>query len=235
MAFVDEVTKLPLPILPLAPPGDQEQRSDSHHAFYERDTFENGTPGQRAVRFSRLQYGSRYFHDRYHRMFSGSALPETPLEEFTLTVLGYAGYVPEVAVDTSRSEPKIVTMTKRQKHHLQLPGILKTEHRKGRRAEIGQFLMMHTLSHDFNHVDNVVKDEFLHTANDNRKRELGFWLVARAIEAAVEPVDPLYELAKKNKALRVDAAPCARVAVRQQIIKRAPDYFGTLEELLIAS
>lgn len=235
LAFTDEVTGLPLPILPLATPGEEGQRSDAHHAFYEKELFLNGTPGTRAVRFSRLQYGPRYYHNRYHSMFKGAALPENEFQEFTLTVLGFAGYVPDEAVDTSGTEPKKVVMSQAQRHHLQLPGILRTEHRKGRKAEIGQYLMSYALGGDTEFGKDLIKEEFIMTTNSRRKRELGFWLVSQAIESAVEPINPLYELAKRNKALRLDAAPCARLAVKQHVIRHVPDYFETLEERLLVT
>ncbi len=235
LAFTDEVTGLPLPILPLAPPGEDAQRSDAHHAFYEKDLFLHGTPGTRAVRFSRLQYGPRYYHSRYHSMFKGAALPENEFQEFTMTVLGFAGYVPDEAVDTSGTEPKVVVMNQAQRHHLQLPGILRTEHRKGRKAEIGQYLMAYALGLNEEFAEESIKEEFIETTNAKRKRELGFWLVAQAIETAVEPINPLYELAKRNKALRIDAAPCARLAVKQQVIRHVPDYFETLESRLLVA
>ncbi len=237
LAFVDEVTRLPLPILPQAPPGNGGYRSNLHHAFYEKEKFENGTPGQRAVRFSRLQYAPRCYHNRYHMMFSGAAMPETELEEFTLTVLGIAGYIPEQAVDTSGTEPRIVTMNKEQRRRLQLPGILRPESRHGRKAEIGQFLMRYSLAEGLedDRVVNRTKDEFLHTTDKTQKQKLGFWLVARAIENAVEPINPLYELARRNQALRLGAAPSARLVVKHQVKLHIPDYFETLEEHLAAA
>jgi len=107
----DELTGLPLPILPQAVlPVDNPLEADWHHQWHPSPAPASRTLGDRALRNSRLQLVSQSDHVAYHRLLLRPQWPETTQAQFDMTVLGVAGYIPPEAIDVQRDGPERILM-----------------------------------------------------------------------------------------------------------------------------
>jgi hypothetical protein len=235
-APIDQIG-MPLPILlpemPDFPPGEDWNR---HHAFYKRVDYLNGTDGSRAVRFSRLQWAPVRLHNRFHVAYQdGVSLPTNEFEEFKLTVLGYAGYLPEQAVDVRGSEPKLVHMSKAQRRMFRYPGVFITEDTEFKNNAIGSFLISYIVRHG---LEEISKSEsligsFLDALTDEEKINKGLALIEQATEIAAEPFDLIYNSAKKRRFLKYGAPACPRRVIKKHLVDRVPKFTSLLQKELI--
>lgn len=200
-AFTDVYTGLPLPILPL----DGGTFSDQHHAFFSDYKEDYSGESGRVLRHSRLQYGPRRWHARYHDFFDGVSLPADPHARFGMAILACAGFIPDTAVDVRGRKPTEVALTPEEKRMLQEENIIYTEKRisslTGRdmnNLNRGVYFMKYALSQDLDHVKRTTLEEFVETSNRARRLELGMFIVNKAFLRAVEPVEDLYRAAHKN-------------------------------------
>lgn len=238
---IDAQTGVVLPIIITEGPGFGPWWN-KHHAHFEHEDFMNGTPGTRAVCFSNLRYVPKGLHKRYHDKYAGTQLPYDCDEEFRITVLGNAGYVPELGVDLSGSNPEIRYLRPEERAHLQEPGMYRIERKGEYQAEIGRFLMSYAIWQDFGDTKKTREliDKFLSIDRkqirknpelQQEREQLGFWLLSKAIKAAATPIEPTFERAKQN-ALRIGSPTCARLVVREYVAPKLRDYIDPLEERL---
>jgi hypothetical protein len=196
LAPVDELTKMPLPILPPdeIPPFDNNLEANWHHLYHpSHDKLLNSASGL-AVRHLRLQLlPVKTHHSVYHNLFERPEfLTRTNEQRFGHVILGVAGYIPRYAIDLHADNPvQPVIMSNKQRRRLQSGGEIQL---RGQ-SNISNFIKNHLIRQDFSNVNESVIEEFIETRNVDRKRFLGHWLLAIASEVATEPVSPVYKQA----------------------------------------
>ncbi len=238
---VDDFTGLPLPLLPVeAPIADipnqkllQEAcREDRHHAFFPNASLT--TESERVLRHSRLQYGVRWAHGKYHEFYSGVPIPEDIGRQFALGVLATAGYIPETAVDVRGNRPTITRLQPEVRRRMQEETIYaeqRVSHMTGRdmnRINRGMFFMNYALSQDLSHVRQVLLEEFIETENRNRRLKLGLFIVDMAFLRATENIESVYKLAH-HEGLIHPARPNKPAGFLRSVVSGyQEDYFRTL-------
>lgn len=192
-------TGMPLPLVPSSRVMSIENGdANLHHHFHpRRDPGLNDVEGGQALRNSRVQLAQTYGnHMEYHRHYLGPALPQTVNDRLRLTILAHAGYVPERAIlmrGASR-KPKIVALADWQREQLVTGGELAPVSN----VEAREFFIARVVSQDLSDIRESYIDEFMHTTDRSRRLFLGNWLLAKAIERAVEPVDAVYRSAWRD-------------------------------------
>jgi hypothetical protein len=212
---LDEFTQIPLPImprddLPAVSTGKMrnvERIADWHHPFHPRAALVTEGTGAIAVRNCRIQWAEYDdHHHKYHGVFNGPVLPEGADEQFRTVVLAAAGYVPPEAIAFRKSgAPILKTLREEQRNQLWSSGQL----RIGNVATVRDFMLDYTLERDFSIVNDTTIDEFLHTKDMNRRKELGGTLLAIAAYDAAESVKDIYKLSRKLRLLPPDRARTA--------------------------
>jgi hypothetical protein len=211
----DEMTGIPLPIMPRAdlPPvpvsrqRNVERIADWHHPFHPKAHLVGGTAGSAAVRNCRIQW-TLYedHHDLYHGEYRGPELPILEDQQFRTVVFAAAGYVPEEAIDFGQSGRAIRRpLDSLGREQLWTSGQLRVDNK----AVVRDFLTGFALQKDFNGVRGRIVDEFLCTADLQRRQELGRFLLSMAAHDAAGPLRQEYTRARKNVLLPFDAAPTA--------------------------
>lgn len=212
---LDETTNIPLPImprldLPPVPTGrmrNTERIADWHHPFHPRAALITEGAGAVAVRNCRVQWAAYDdHHHKYHGAYLGPMLPEGPDEQFRTVVLAAAGYVPQEAIDFGRfGKPLIRTLGEEQRNQLWNSGQM----RIGNGATVRDFMLAYTLERDFNGINDSTIDEFLHTQDMRRRKELGGTLLAIAAYDAATPVSDIYKQSRKLHLLPPERARTA--------------------------
>lgn len=211
---------MPYLIHPYRPPRGALQRWDDDHSFFFRDAEElNDEPGK-ALRLSRVQYVPRWLHDRKHNVYyTGGVerLPQLEADKFALTVLACGGYTSRLALDLRGDEPKLTKMSRATYDFVrgkkQLHPETRKDHTLGYRTAgyslrvIGTFFADYVRKQQIDTaVDESVIDEFLHTRDEENRAQLGNFIIEKAIELAVEPIEPKYRLAANAGLVRPKAA-----------------------------
>lgn len=199
LAPVDELTQMPLPVLPQIGMKnlrrmERESSADWHHQYHPSNSKRLTSTDGLALRHVRLQLLPAMEHHKvYHRIFEGPEfLPRTNTERFGHIVLACAGYIPPQAIDVYKDNPsEPVTLSKKMRSRLQNSGEIEV---RGQ-ANIARFMKDYLVDQDFSTVDESVIEEFLTTHSIDRRKYLGHWLLAIASEIAVEPVKPVYRQA----------------------------------------
>lgn len=230
---IDE-TGMPLPLAPTGLSPFEKDNSDWHHHFHpRRSELLTDSTGAQAVRHSRVQITHRTQHDRYHRFFDGPPLPEMESDQFSLVVLATAGYIPSSAVDSrKRLGPRIMKIKEEQRQRLWESGEIRPDNLIVIRAFLGEF----AIKQDLTDVHPQTIDEFLYTKDMGRKKYLGHWLLAQAIDHATEPIIPVYRSARKAGLLNPEV-PANPRGVVQTILgtpKARTRYISQLEDRLAA-
>lgn len=231
----EQETGMPLPIILTTIPPGRCPDPNKHHAFYHRVDFENGTEGSRAVRLSRVQMTPIFLHNRFHNFYRGGVeLPVSEEEEFRLTILGYAGYIPEMGVDVSRSEPRVTHITRAQRRELRQPGVFTAEQGKVRSRKIGDFLIGYVTRHglDMDSSESLI-DQFLFAETFERRWKVGMKLIEHATDNAAQPFDQEYATLRKKRQLNVTASRCPRRLVRRHIVNEQVGFPSLLEKNLL--
>lgn len=118
---------LPLPVLRRGQ--NRERKADWNHINHPRlSPILLRDIGGAAIRHLRVQwaeYGPH--HDHYHMAYSGPPLPETADEQFTMAVMGLAGYLPETALDVSTPSVRVVPLSGQQRHRMWHSGEVQVE------------------------------------------------------------------------------------------------------------
>jgi len=124
----DELTGLPLPILPQEYLQANATETNWHHAWHANSAPELQGLGGRALRHSRVQLVHRTDHNykdkgrpNYHNFFEGPPLPDNEDDQFRLCVISAAGYIPDTAIDLRSGEPELVVMSEDELDILRAP------------------------------------------------------------------------------------------------------------------
>jgi hypothetical protein len=117
----DELSGLPLPLLPVAEklPLKGGEANWHHHFHPASSPVLTESNGGRALRSSRIQLVPRTHHNygnktAYHAFYAGPPIPSERDEQVGMAVLSCAGYIPEYAIDVSTGDPHIDHLTRRQ-------------------------------------------------------------------------------------------------------------------------
>lgn len=200
---LDEVTGIPLPLmprddLPPVPTGkmrNTERLADWHHPFHPRAALLGEGVGAVAIRNCRIQWAEYDdHHHKYHGAYVGPELPTESEDQFSAVVFAAAGYIPDRAIAFDRSnKPQIKLLGKEKREHLWQSGQI----RIGNMATVRDFMLAFTLERDFGGVNESTIDEFLHTQDVRRKKELGSTILAIAAYDAAQPVEDMYKQSRK--------------------------------------
>ncbi len=193
-APVDELTKMPLPVLPPSKATLRSTETNWHHHYHPSSSKLLTKTAGLAVRHARLQLlPVKSHHNRYHQIFEGPEyLPTSSEERFGQIILACAGYIPYQAIDVRKDDPtEPVLLTKRMRQRLQTSGEVEV---RGH-TNIGSFIKDHLVRQDFSQVEDSIIEEFLTTRQVERRKEIGHWLLDIASEIAVEPIRPIYSRA----------------------------------------
>ena len=230
---VDDFSGLPLPLAPSSSLEISSDETNWHHHFHpRRSELLIGKTGGIAVRNVRLQLATINDHNEYHYHYEGPPLPQTPTERFLVTVLTTAGYVPDKAIDFTNRKPRVVRMTDTSREMLWYSEQL----RHGSTVVVRDFFARYALTQDLSDVKEGLIDEFLNTPNLDRRRQLGHWLLGKAIEHATEPIDSMYRIAWKAGLLnpKMPAKPRTLVKNRLGSPKKRESLLDQLEQRLAA-
>lgn len=231
-------------VLPIwGPPGDG--KTNRHHPHFFKRNWINGPRKieTRAVRFSRLDRINANAHTKFHKDVEGTLFPRDQQQSFEVTLLNCVRYIPSHVIDLSGPDFAIAETTPRIKKALLGPGRITMERRKSCRREIGQFLMYHAVSRNFDHAKRARIEEFIELgqpryrsdelAQEQRCR-LGMRLANIGLGLAVDGIDKLYQEARNTKSLSASAPVCAWQVAKDFVEGFEHDYFDTLEQNLVA-
>jgi hypothetical protein len=247
LAPVDEYSGLPLPIAPLAVDLSfirnqkrylESSRSDEHHHFYPNASLESD--GQRVLRHSRLQYGVRLLHDKYHRFYDRADLSGSDASCFELGILATAGYIPELAVDVRGKNPRIVRLSEQQREEMQSQTIYpeqrysETTGRDMNKIKRGWFFMNYALNQNFDHVKQYLLEEFIETDDKKRRLWLGSTIVDLAFWKASEQIEGVYKSAYKAGLIPASQPKNSVGFLRSVVNGYQPDYFEAMESRIVA-
>lgn len=195
------VSRRPLPELGKSHNSQGEVVADWNHAYHPRERLKFGSLIEVALRNSRVEWVHRDDHNRYHKEFLGPAIGD---EEQVLkqVLFSAAGFVPSKALQyDGRDEAKIVKLSRRKRQSLWQTGRIKVQNG----ITIRDGLMDLALRNDFNGIRESTIDEFLHTADLDRRYELGSSLLNLAVRDVVIPLRPLYKDRYERQQLKPEA------------------------------
>lgn len=225
---VDEFSGLPLPIVPTK---NLEQPTWHHHFHPERSPILGATIGGMALRNARMQLVDETLHNigpsSYHDFYLGPPIPEAEKEQFRLSVLACAGYIPDKGIDFSDGEPIIRAFEKEELENLRtVVGSKSPPYQtfryqtiQHRHKPIYDFFTGFLLDQDLAHVDKLTIEEFLTTQDETTKRHLGHLLLSEATKVASEYVNAQYREARKIGQLHPFAPNKPHVLIRNKLGK----------------
>lgn len=229
---------MPLPIAPVyLDYRHYKKGSNSHHRLFHGNDEKIKTPNleigeldeRRVARWAGLQYGSRWLHGRYHKFYpDGAKLPETEHQNFALAVMFSAGYIPNQAVDVQYQTPAIINVHEDMRWRLQQPGVLHQQY--DRHWAIGHFFGRYILRHGLREViESETVARFIDPmTKPNARIRLGFKIISQAAEIVLDPVEPIYQVARETGQIRPENPQTARRFLMQHFDNRQPDYFQTI-------
>lgn len=235
-----EVTGLPHPILIYDHPLNQASGIKNYdHSFFDRYDPALCDDAGLAVRMSRGQILPTWLHRRKHERLSGPVLPQTRDEKFEVAVKACAGVISRWAVDLRRPDDDLLTYMDDQTfayvtdvQRLHYEQALRPRGALHREKTIGSFFMKYALEQDLGHISSSLIDEFLSTINESRKKEIGNFMLAEALDASLAPV-----LSMHRNLIMEGMVQSSRTKLRPAVtrmIKRGKlvDYYQSLEQKL---
>ncbi len=240
---VDENTGLPLPIYPAS--DDLGVRSKKlgcnwHHLFNPRnDEILASTDGGAFLRDSRLQLTPKWLHERYHQIYTGPPIPEVGRDQLLLGVLAVAGYLPELAIDVTRSEDRDSKVVLDEALYRQMTGPRSQRHDIGKQinaqrfARIGRFMMAEVLNQNIEEIDQSILDQFLETKDQELRLRLGRTIIDALIEQVTEPIEPIYAKAYRQNKLATTHIRRPSGIIKVVTASRHHDYIEDLRQKII--
>lgn len=255
---IDVETGLPALILPDSSQNPHEVNYH-HHFFNRRDPRLIGELGSVvnlvttdltldqlggvAVRMSRGQPLPKDVHVAFHREYGtiGKRLPETLDEKFKVALQGCAGVASRWAIDLSRSRAdRLVYMDDDTYERVASPDKLCPEDnyyafdKDIRRSHLADFFVGYALSRELTMVSRLVVDEFLHTRSEVRRRELGNFILAEALDASVDPIAAEHNQLKRRGL--TGGVRSMQTMVRKRVSALGTErHYPTLEASLLAA
>jgi hypothetical protein len=223
---VDEATGLPYcfapydGLAPVARNGENLARlGDWNHQFprYEVKCSENPALdqlGKQALIGSRVQWVDfSQHHDLYNNLFVGPRQPQTREALACTLVMAEAGFIPDVAIDLSRSQPREMAVSPEQRRYLWESGQV----RVWDTVSVRKWLFRYVFEQEVDHIRPSKLDEFLHTPDLQHRIQLGHTLAAKIVERAVEPIDGVYSAARKQGLLAASNTTHVRDFVKPRL------------------
>jgi hypothetical protein len=224
---IDEVTKLPYPLLPYE--GIPTELS-LHHAAHPRTRKElRGIENGDITRAARMQWVSgpagsvllgqklRDFHQphqRYHYFYKGPEwLPSTEEEQFAYGVWAGSLFVPDFGLDVSGKKAKVRRMTEEQKERLHAGQI-----KIGAPEYLNTFLRRYVIKHGIPHVDGEMIDDFMNTEDIESRINIGRVILSQASEVVTEPIQTDFERAHRMHSISPYLGASAAQAVNINIV-----------------
>jgi hypothetical protein len=254
---IDEETRLPALILPtLGGVGEQSARNYHHHFFNAHDPHLLGKPGSprdtlealagRAVRMSRGQVLPVPVHTRFHDDYEplGDQLPHTVDEKFKTAVRACTGVASRWAIDLSRpADDRLVYMSDEVFAKVADPAVLCPEdgyydarkHTHGRSVTMADFFVRYALSRELTMVSERVIDEFLYSPIVDRRRKLGNFILAEALNASVDGVAGEYRQLRKRGMVHKRTHSVYSAIHNRVRVRGLARYHGLLEDSLLAA
>ena len=237
-----EVTGLPHPILIYHHPEIQTNGTPNYdHTFFDRKDPALLDDAGLAVRMSRGQVLPIWLHRLKHDRLNGPALPQTREEKFTVAVKACAGVVSRWAIDLRRPDDDLLVymndttfdyVTDSRRMHYERA--LKPQGAHHREKVIGSFFIKYALEQDLSHVSASLIDEFLATPNEFRKKEIGNFILNKALDVSLAPVLSMHRTLIGEGMVQPSRTKL-RPAVSRMIRRgKLTDYFEPLEEKLRA-
>lgn len=238
----DQLTGLPLPILPEEPSKEGSLHfRDYHHHFHPRlDPLLIGVQGK-PLRFCRGQMVERNLHLRYHDIFRGPQLPTSEREIFRICVLGCAGVMPRRAIDLSTpGEYREAELSDEQFQGLSSPNSLHIERGSIKnqakiRRRIGKYFAEYALKQDVRSEisDKVIKEFLYRRTSPERKKVLGNFILRTALALSVDEVTLLYRELRREGYVSPGQGTAPAEIIRKFLPNhRFPDYHQPLAERL---
>ena len=238
-----EVTNLPLSIRVHEPPGAHFLSSDFHHHFHPRRALAEGSASGKALVLSRVQLLPRSIHEQYHRLFQGPEVSTETHERFRLCVLACAGVIPRQAIDVTQPDSRYDLSSTEHGNlvhartvHIERP--TRSVAQQKVRNSIGRFFADYAMSQN---IEDVVSEkviaEFLDTnITNDRQKELGNFILAHAIDAAAEQIEPAHIVAQQEGLVLPEKSVRLRKVVRSFFLPNYfKDYYPTLANKLQAA
>ncbi|MEO8105404.1 MAG: hypothetical protein ABI602_03655 [Candidatus Saccharibacteria bacterium] len=218
---IDEFSGIPLPLAPqYMAERPSRYKPNDHHSWHSRlDPLLHDSVGGLALRGSRVQMANFDTHNLdYHRdNFDGPPLPQNDAERLRPIVLAAAGYVPDRAISfTPQHHAVLVPLSKQVRAALWNKGKIRVE----RFSSVQAYLQEITFSQDFSYFENATIDEFLTTADESRRQQIGRTFLTYAVRSAIEPISPTYSQAYRAELLPRYFAQTADRFVLGRLAKR---------------
>jgi hypothetical protein len=236
----DPITGLAYPFILLDHvPNHTETWYDYHHNEFEHMNPLLRGQGGRAVRYSMGQLMMRWQHNLGHHLGDEPDLPKTRDEQFRASVFGVARLVGSLGIDLRREDWwNPVEMTPAEYALVTDSTRMFTQDAykpRGRRIrdDVGRFYAAYALEQDLSHVSRKAIRQFLSTSDPARKKELGNWLLAEAIDVAVDPIKPAQRRVLERRPLQAGRVDLRRAVRGFFVGRRFADYYGTLATRLV--
>ncbi len=239
---LDELTKLPLPIIISEPRSKTANTcfSDYHHHYHPERDLVHGNDADMALRRARGQDLPRWLHEHYHKYFAGPEFPTNRADTFASVVLACAGVVPRKALDFTGKyeEPKIVEVWDNNRYQRIVSSTKHEAEKAGRsggvfRAQIGIFFANYAIEQAFEEaVSERVIDEFLRSTDPERRKVLGSLMLSEAIKISVEPVVPIHQALKRENIARKRKTDLVMLVKDYFVRSRRPDYYAAIDRKL---
>jgi hypothetical protein len=202
-APVDEIG-IPLPIIPSENFTSYDKhgpRINKHHEFFLAGPYKFRSLGACAMRMSRLTRAEKEVHNdgskSFHRFYNHSEGATNEQDQFNLTVLSIAGYLPKNGIDLWSGAPHIREIEDGEREILEAidPNNNFYQNRIYHIDTIRPFFQKYIKNQDLSHIDYGVAEEFLSTPKISDVRDLGHLILRGSIETAVEPMRWSYQTA----------------------------------------
>jgi hypothetical protein len=175
----------------------------------------------------------RSVHERKNELYDAVVVPETPKGTFQAVLLGAARYIPRYAIDVSGQKPVVTELSDGMRHEFHRRGWIRMQ--RGTRWSTGLYLAQYILA---NGLDAVRETEevarFVDAKGEQERKLASFGVIRRAVLNVVDPIEPVYERAKRQGAIR-RPEPTASRFITRHFDGHQPDYVPILAQELLAA
>jgi hypothetical protein len=225
----DHLSGMPHPIIPTELSGDRYQPGiTNHHANHPAWWFRNKEPrtledyARIAWRLGRMQYTPDIYHNNgpkaYHDFYVGPPRQSDPDTVFVGLTLTTAGYVHDHGIDLSSGEPVERPMEPREVEHLRATDGLGLRWFSYDYDAVRRFYERYALERGLGQVASAFLHEFIDPAtNAERRRYLGHFILAQAVEGASDTVREPYKQALKSGLLHPGMPPAPHALIRYKL------------------
>jgi hypothetical protein len=244
-APIDRITGLPYPIAPGCRelPEDKPEDADLHHGFFQgRDPLLKDTLAGIALRNCAIQLIERPVHVAVHQWYGETAgLPTEEDDAFSRTLAAVAGVIPDMVSDFSTGEPVVRPATSKEQAFLRTPSpedVFGYKYMRYNYSPILEFYADFVSRRDLSHVPQARIEEFLTTANMERKRMLGARLLSNAAAVASDPIREQYYSLRRDSLLHPRMPQEPQTLIRYKLghtPERLGRFIPLLEKQLLAT